>query len=274
MISIITTIHNQLAMNRLFYKYITKYTDLPYELIIIDNNSTDGSAEFFEDKGVTVIKNPHNYSYPYTQNQGIKIAKGQYLAFLNNDLIVSKDWASRILAIMQQKQIEIASFASNDFLERQYFKNYIQRRWKYIKYSLRPIIGTGYLSLKLMNFLMYGNWERFTEKRYRKFGYQTLEGFSGPCIIMTEEAINKVGLWDERIQEADFDLYFRTKMRKLSNNDIQPVQTALGIYFHHYQRLTLKSKPRPFADAKNIIPLKDKWGKQINWLLKDIGSYT
>jgi len=261
-------------MNRLFYKNLVEYTDFPYELIIVDNNSTDGSAEFFEQKGAIVIKNPHNYSYPYTQNQGIKIAKGEYLAFLNNDLIVSKNWASRILAIMQQKQIEIASFASNDFLEQQFFKNYIQRRWKYIKYSLRPIIGTSYLSLKVMNFLMYGNWEGFTEKRYEKFGNKTIEGFSGPCIIMTEKAIHKVGLWDERIQEADFDLYFRTKMRNLSNNDILPVQTALGIYFHHYQRLTLKSKPRPFADASNIIPLKEKWGKQINWLVKDIGSYT
>ena len=71
MISIITSIHNQYAMNRLYFEYLEKYTVHPFELIIIDNASTDESPAFFRNKGVKLITNDGNYSYPHCQNQGI-----------------------------------------------------------------------------------------------------------------------------------------------------------------------------------------------------------
>ena len=49
MISIVTAVHNQIGMNRLFYETLKRNTRNVYELIIIDNNSTDGSREFFRE---------------------------------------------------------------------------------------------------------------------------------------------------------------------------------------------------------------------------------
>lgn len=46
MISIVTAVHNQIGMNRLFYETLKRNTRNVYELIIIDNNSTDGRANF------------------------------------------------------------------------------------------------------------------------------------------------------------------------------------------------------------------------------------
>ena len=83
MISIVTAVHNQIGMNRLFYETLKRNTRNVYELIIIDNNSTDGSREFFREHADTVIENPGNYSYPYCQNQGIAAARYDYLVFLN-----------------------------------------------------------------------------------------------------------------------------------------------------------------------------------------------
>ncbi|RMD96868.1 MAG: glycosyltransferase, partial [Bacteroidetes bacterium] len=82
MISIITAIHNGLAVNRLFLKSLKKNTRMPYELIIVDNHSTDGSAELFEEAGATVIRNPENHCYPESQNMGMEKATGDYFAFL------------------------------------------------------------------------------------------------------------------------------------------------------------------------------------------------
>jgi len=47
MISVITAIYNQRAVNELFWEHLQRYTKNSFELIIIDNGSTDGSADFF-----------------------------------------------------------------------------------------------------------------------------------------------------------------------------------------------------------------------------------
>ena len=47
-LSIITAVHNQLAVNQWYVEHLKRCTQEPYELIIIDNASTDGSAEFFD----------------------------------------------------------------------------------------------------------------------------------------------------------------------------------------------------------------------------------
>jgi glycosyltransferase involved in cell wall biosynthesis len=56
MLSIIVAVHNQLGHNRLFLEGIRRYSTGPYEVIVVDNHSTDGSAEFFEANGCQVIR--------------------------------------------------------------------------------------------------------------------------------------------------------------------------------------------------------------------------
>lgn len=108
-ISIITAIHNGMSFNSLYLDCLKKYTYHPFELIIIDNCSTDGSAELFEQNGAVVIRNRENYSYPYTQNQGINIATGEYLFFLNNDIIVAPHWDKHLIDIASVHWVDIIS---------------------------------------------------------------------------------------------------------------------------------------------------------------------
>ncbi len=258
-------------MNKLFYESLKVNTTLPFELIVVDNNSTDGSREFFGSKADVIIKNTANYSYPHCQNQGIAVAKFDYLAFLNNDLILSKNWGERILKIMTEKNIDVISFATNDHLENKIQQRKLHKKWKRIKYIVRALMGTNTLALKLMLNLMYGDFQRFCDQRYSIFSDKVIEGFSGSCIVIKKDVFDTLGLWDERMQFADFDLFFRTKERWLQYHDVKPIQLALGIYFHHYQRLTLRSKNLiPFADKKNIISLEEKWGSKKDILYKDV----
>jgi len=268
MISIITAVHNLLPMNRLFLEMLKKHTRNPFELIIIDNNSTDGSREFFQEHADRVILNSDNYSYPYCQNQGIGAARYDFLAFFNNDIVVSEGWDEKIIEIMDEQGIEVISFATNDYTESRRSQKKIQRRFKWAKYPVKAVVGLNRWSLKLMLFLTYGNFSRFCERRYRKFGNQTVEGYSGSSILMKRSALEKVGRWDERIQKADFELFNRVKVRSLEKRDILPVQLATGIYFHHYKKLT--NRYSPFADADNLITLSDKWGERTGELRRDI----
>jgi hypothetical protein len=77
--------------------------------------------------------------------------------------------------------------------------------------------------------------------------------------MMTRRALEIVGLWDERIQAADFDLYMRVQQRHLEQGDIQPVHIALDVFVHHYIRLTEGIAYPPFVDRDHLIHLNEKW---------------
>lgn len=272
MLSIITCIHNQLGVNVLYYKSLMSNTTNAFELIIIDNNSTDGSFEYFKQfNNVKVIRTGGNYNYPYCQNLGIKNSKYDLICFFNNDIIVTKNWDKRMIHILENnKKIQALSFATNDHLENKKSHKRISRKWKRIKYPLQFIGGNSSFTLKMMLRLMYVNLNGFADKRFRKWQYEIIEGYSGSSIVLKREILDKIGLWDERIQSADYDLFNRIKEYSLRDENILPLQLALGIYFHHYQRLTLKQSYPPFANKKEMITLSAKWGTKTEKLRGNI----
>lgn len=269
MISIITAVHNQLEMNQIFLKNLRKYTVHPFELIIVDNNSTDGTREFFEKEGAVVIANQANYSYPYTQNQGIKVAKYSLFAFLNNDIIVCPQWDQKIIESMQVNGLDLITVCGIERVETPELTKKLGRKWKRIKNILKQF-GLSKFNLTLMHKLMYGNWEAFNNKRQAHFKNKVVEGFVGNSVIFNKTALDKIGLWDERIQGADFDIYMRSKKRNLEYGDMKPCHIALNVFNHHYIRITAKSKPPVFADAATMIALEEKWSAaERALLLKD-----
>lgn len=261
MISIIVAIHNQLAVNKIFHEFLRRYTRLPCELIVIDNNSSDGSREFFESVGATVIRNDGNYSYSFCQNQGIRAARYEVLAFLNNDIILSPSWDERILAAMDRHGLEVATCCGVERLENKSQTRFFRKKWGFIK-NVVGVFGHNERTLRLMHKIMYGNWEKFAQRRFEKFQTAVQEGFVGNTTVMKKNALEKIGLWDERIYAADFDLYFRSKKRSATVGDLKPVHVVLGVFNHHFIRLTLHSSPPKFKDQSNLISLDEKWGKE------------
>lgn len=261
MISIITAVHNGLEMNKLFWEYLKKYTHFPFELIVIDNNSTDGSLAFFESTGAKVIKNKNNYSYPVCQNQGIKQAAYDVLVFINNDIIVSPDWDQRLLEAAEAHGLEIITPVSIENMGETILTKKLRRKWLRIRNFL-SLFGYNRFTLKLMLRLMYNNWEKYCNRNYEQFGTAVAEGIVGHTVMMKRTALGKVGLWDEQIQGADFDLFFRTRKRFIETGDIKPVHFAKGVVLHHYIRLTSKTATAPFIDKKNLIRVEEKWGNE------------
>ncbi|KKO54276.1 glycosyltransferase family 2 protein [Paenibacillus sp. DMB20] len=79
---------------------IKKYTDKPYEIIVVDNGSTDGTADVCRQEGITFISLAGNAGFPAACNKGLRIATGDSLLLLNNDVIVSRNWLTNMLGCL------------------------------------------------------------------------------------------------------------------------------------------------------------------------------
>ncbi|WP_411728076.1 glycosyltransferase family 2 protein [Methyloglobulus sp.] len=260
MLSIITAVYNQKSMNELYWENLSKYTHNEFELIVIDNGSDDGSVEFFESVGAKIIRNGANYSYPYCQNRGIEAAQYDWLVFLNNDIIVPRDWDTCIMDSMNFNGLDVATSCGVEQVETKIETRKLRRRWNNVKLMI-SLLGQSKFFLLLAHKVMYQNWPLFCEQRYQKFEKKVRQGFVGSAVVMKRAALDKIGLWDERLQAADYDLYFRVLERSQKTGDIKPVHICLDIFVHHYIRLTSKNKYPPLFDKANFISIEDKWGK-------------
>jgi GT2 family glycosyltransferase len=72
----------------------------PFEILFVDNGSTDGSMAFVADRfpSVRIVDNSRNLGFAAGNNAGARAALGETLAFLNNDTIPAPDWLARLHA--------------------------------------------------------------------------------------------------------------------------------------------------------------------------------
>lgn len=75
----------------------------PYiEVIVVDNGSVDGSVEFLEENysKIKVVKLDKNIGWSPANNEGIKVAKGDMIVCLSNDMKVHPEWLKEVTKIM------------------------------------------------------------------------------------------------------------------------------------------------------------------------------
>lgn len=78
---------------------------LNYEIIIIDNHSTDSDYKWLKNYGEIKFKRlDHNYGFSRAVNEGIKIAQGKYVLLLNNDTVLCKGFLSEMYQAMEKDE--------------------------------------------------------------------------------------------------------------------------------------------------------------------------
>ena len=103
-VSIIIAAYNALEYSKLCMQSIQDYTPPGYQLILVNNGSTDGTKEFFNHiPGAKVIHNEYNRGFAGGYNQGIKAASTRYMVLLNNDCVVSHNWISNMLCCIKKE---------------------------------------------------------------------------------------------------------------------------------------------------------------------------
>ena len=81
--------------------------DSAFEVIVVDNASTDGSVAMVESEfpGVILLKNSENKGFAAANNQGFKVAAGEYWLLLNSDTVILEDVLQKSLDYMRKRPL-------------------------------------------------------------------------------------------------------------------------------------------------------------------------
>jgi GT2 family glycosyltransferase/tetratricopeptide (TPR) repeat protein/2-polyprenyl-3-methyl-5-hydroxy-6-metoxy-1,4-benzoquinol methylase len=236
--SIIIVTYNQLEYTRLCVQSIYDRTDEPFELIFIDNASTDGTPDYLGSlAGCQVVVNSENLGFPRAVNQGLRLARGRQVLLLNNDTVVTTGWLARMLdALDADDKVGLVGPCSNSV-------------------SGEQEVAAGYDDLGELDGFAW-DWG----KRHERVCEQT-DRLVGFCLLIRGDLLRTVGELDERFGIGCFedDDYCIRTLRAGYRAVI-----ARDAFVHHFGGRTFIGSGVDFAAlmSRNQQLLREKWREE------------
>ncbi len=258
-LSIIVPVRNQFAHNRFFLETLTTFSRVRSELIVVDNGSTDGSAELFRSAGARVLSTGGNLCYPESMNLGLAEATGDYVGFLNNDIVVSPGWDRGLIDALVGHRLAVVSPVGIERMPTEALSRAVQECWRLVKRRTGAIDTAEDLRSALA--LMYGDWRQFCDEIRAAFEGRIFPGIVGSCVVMSRSFANEIGGWDPRVQAADWDLYLRLRQRAEEQGGMVAPMIAGWVYVHHYVQATRRGERAPFTCTHPRVTVQEKWGE-------------
>lgn len=187
----------------------TQTSSIDYEVIVVDNGSTDGSGEMVQREfgQATLVANRDNRGFAAANNQGMAIAKGRYILLLNSDTVVL-DRAIEKTAAFADQHLDTAVIGCR---------------------VLNPdhtLQNSCFMFPSLLNWFLFATYLYRLFPKNRFFGREQMTWWSrndsrevdvvtGCYMLVRKEAIDEVGLMDERFfmyaEETDWCYRFKAK---------------------------------------------------------------
>lgn len=197
-VSIIIVNYNTKELLKNCLKTIFEKTkELEFEVIVIDNNSSDNSCSMVEEKFpcVKLIKSKENLGFGRGNNLGIKMSKGDYLFFLNSDCEI-KNNAIKILFEFMKEMADCGACGGNLYNKNETYNaalglQYPLKDWVITHSAFKFVFPKKYKELKYYQ-------QNFSRTKIQEVGFIT-----GADLMVKKDILDKVGVFNSK-----FFLYF------------------------------------------------------------------
>jgi len=237
--SIVIPVRNQFAHTRQCLQSIFSYTPEPFELVIVDNASTDGVVKYLEGLAdlhprVTLIRNSENLGFPIACNQGMSAARGDHILVLNSDTVVTEGWLRRLLrCLSSEPDVGVVGPVSNHVAGLQ-------------------VVPVSYGSLEEMH--------RFARERaWMYYGcYRDTFRVTGLCMLMRRDVVERIGGFDPRFSPGNYeddDFCLRARIAGYR------IKIALDVFIHHHGSMTFRGEGFDYEALmkRNLSLFLSKW---------------
>jgi GT2 family glycosyltransferase/glycosyltransferase involved in cell wall biosynthesis/Flp pilus assembly protein TadD len=213
-VGIVMPVHNQLEATRNCWSSIRKNTGQPYQLVLVDNGSSEDVAYEADQNNIEVIRNESNTGFANACNQGITAMCGEYVVILNNDTIVTPGWLKRLLWHMENDPTVGIVGPSTSFA------------------STVQQIPVSYKTERDLY--------EFSESVYEKNRHAAMDvdKVVGVCMLMRRKVLEEIGLFDTRFGIGNFeddDICLRARLAGYR------VVWARDVFVHHEGSKTFRS---------------------------------
>lgn len=232
---------------------IKKSTYDNYEIIIVENNSTDDEIfEFYklidEVECVKVIRYEKPFNYSAVNNFAVKEATGEYLIFLNNDIeIITPSWMEELL--MYGQRSDIGAVGAKLY----YGNNTVQHNG--------VIVGAGPDNMAIHS---HAGESRYSVGYMGRLYYaQDVSAVTAACMLMPKKVFEELGGFDEKLAVAynDVDLCLRIREKGyliVCNSFVEA---------YHYESISRgyeEKQGNVDRFRKEVAYMKEKWQKVLS----------
>lgn len=228
---------------------IQKSTYENYEIIIVENNSTEPETfEFYSllerIPFIKVVTWEHPFNYSAINNFGVSFAKGEYLLLLNNDVeVISESWMEEMLMYAQREDVGAVG-------AKLYFAN------RSIQHA-GVIIGIGEDGIAVHSHVG----EPFSSVGYmgRLYFAQDVSAVTAACLMVKHSLYDAVGGFEEKLTVAYNDVDFCLKLRERGLLNICTPYAEL----YHYESISRGYENKPEKQQRfrsEVAFMKEKWG--------------
>ena len=210
------------------------------EIIVVDNNSYDGTIEYLEENfpSINIISNEENVGFGKAVNQGTKLATGEYYLILNPDTIIEEQTIS-VLVKYLKKNNEVGMVGPKILNADGTLQLACKRSFPTLRVALPKVLG-------LDSIFPTSKWAgKYNLTYLDEDKNHPVDAISGSCMLLSAELYNNLNGFDEQFFMFGEDLDICARIWEIG----QEVHYSPETKIIHYKGESVKAAPYDSREA-------------------------